>query len=113
MWPGKGRYERALHRQQAKAKKDALQLIEYDEGTQGYSESAYPWLSHRNLYPGTRETRTRSFTQEDEHVESFESYRTYLFAIAYRMLGSAMDAQDMVQETYLRFQTTPETITLT
>ncbi|HEX5137063.1 MAG TPA: RNA polymerase sigma-70 factor [Planctomycetota bacterium] len=34
----------------------------------------------------------------------FDDQRAYLFAIAYRMLGSAADADDMVQEAWLRWQ---------
>ena len=34
----------------------------------------------------------------------FEEHRPLLFGIAYRMLGTVMDAQDMVQDTFLRWQ---------
>jgi len=37
-------------------------------------------------------------------VEFFEEHRRRLFGIAYRMLGSVADAEDMVQETFLRWQ---------
>src|SRR5258708_9203509 len=40
-------------------------------------------------------------TQGGEH---FEEKRQFLFGIAYRMLGSVADAEDMVQETFLRWQ---------
>jgi RNA polymerase sigma-70 factor, ECF subfamily len=36
--------------------------------------------------------------------EEFERYRVLLFSIAYRMAGSASDAEDLVQETWLRYQ---------
>lgn len=35
-------------------------------------------------------------------TETWETYRRYLFAIAYRMLGSASEAEDIVQDAYLR-----------
>jgi RNA polymerase sigma-70 factor (ECF subfamily) len=36
-------------------------------------------------------------------VETFQTHRSALFAVAYRMLGSASDAEDVVQDAWLRF----------
>ena len=37
-------------------------------------------------------------------VEEFEAQRPRLFGLAYRLLGSAMDTEDVVQDAYLRWQ---------
>src|SRR5438132_13885711 len=42
--------------------------------------------------------------RKGDQGEEFEHYRVLLFSIAYRMTGSASDAEDLVQETYLRYQ---------
>lgn len=41
-------------------------------------------------------------------MSSAEIHRPLLFGIAYRMLGRVTEAEDMVQETYLRFHQQPE-----
>ncbi|RCG31233.1 RNA polymerase sigma-70 factor [Sphaerisporangium album] len=40
-------------------------------------------------------------------VEEFEELRPLLFSIAYRILGSVSEAEDAVQETWLRFEASP------
>ncbi len=41
-------------------------------------------------------------------LSDFERERPLLFALAYRMLGSVMDAEDIVQEAFLRWQQAPQ-----
>jgi RNA polymerase sigma-70 factor (ECF subfamily) len=40
-------------------------------------------------------------------AQEFEELRPLLFAIAYRILGSVSEAEDAVQDTWLRYQTSP------
>jgi RNA polymerase sigma-70 factor, ECF subfamily len=48
----------------------------------------------------------RNRTEEVDPFKTFNGYRPLLFSIAYRMLGSVADAEDMVQEAFLRWQRT-------
>jgi RNA polymerase sigma-70 factor (ECF subfamily) len=41
---------------------------------------------------------------DDARLKTFNEHRDLLFSIAYRMLGSVADAEDLVQETFLRWQ---------
>jgi RNA polymerase sigma-70 factor (TIGR02957 family) len=42
-----------------------------------------------------------------DRASSFEQLRPLLFSIAYRILGSVSEAEDAVQETWLRFEASP------
>src|SRR5258708_35507704 len=51
--------------------------------------------------------QSRMNTSREIYTEAFETYRPLLFSIAYRMLGSASESDDMLQEAYLRYRTAP------
>ncbi len=42
-------------------------------------------------------------TAADPATEAFLAHRNLLFTVAYEMLGSAADAEDVLQETWLRW----------
>jgi RNA polymerase sigma-70 factor, ECF subfamily len=42
--------------------------------------------------------------QDADRLAAFDRHRGLLFSVAYRMLGSVADAEDMLQETFIRWQ---------
>jgi RNA polymerase sigma-70 factor (ECF subfamily) len=42
--------------------------------------------------------------EEAVRLATFDQHRSLLFSVAYRMLGSVADAEDMLQETFIRWQ---------
>src|SRR4029453_12642716 len=53
--------------------------------------------------PMTKERNAISDHATDPATEAFVAYRNLLFTVAYEMLGSAADAEDVLQETWLRW----------
>src|SRR2546425_76654 len=48
----------------------------------------------------------------DDGLSAFAPVRPRLFGIAYRMLGSAAEAEDVVQDVWMRWQTTNRSVVL-
>src|SRR5262245_20711561 len=53
--------------------------------------------------PGDRGGSTSRDGRPDPATEAFLAHRNLLFTVAYEMLGSAADAEDVLQETWLRW----------
>jgi RNA polymerase sigma-70 factor, ECF subfamily len=57
-----------------------------------------------------QDQKTQKTTSADDAIRlaTFDQYRGLLFSIAYRMLGTIADAEDMLQETFIRWHQSAE-----
>ena len=72
-------------------------------------DAARQAVTSRGFHPSRDMTGTaRDVTMDDNDwlAERFEAHRTHLRAVAYRMLGSLSEADDAVQESWLRLSRT-------
>jgi uncharacterized protein YbjT (DUF2867 family) len=60
-------------------------------------------LEATNDDDGTQRPRTQRFRTQRFRTQRFEEHRPLLLGLAYRLLGSMWDAEDVVQDAYLRW----------
>src|SRR5262245_10195938 len=58
----------------------------------------------KNKHIGTSDEAQPPDPEVPIRLATFDQYRSLLFSVAYRMLGSVADAEDMLQETFIRWQ---------
>src|SRR2546423_7750755 len=68
----------------------------------GTQSSDLSQTSRRVRQGGDRPAKGRTAVNDDLLARSFETHRDHLRAVAYRMLGSLSEAEDAVQESWLR-----------
>src|SRR3984885_5564981 len=61
----------------------------------------------RNVNTGSGEAKAPDAT-DSVRLATFDQHRSFLFSVAYRMLGTVADAEDMLQETFIRWQQAAE-----
>jgi RNA polymerase sigma-70 factor (ECF subfamily) len=64
-------------------------------------------MGHRKEFPSSSDGQPTD-PGVSISLATFDQYRSLLFSIAYRMLGSVADAEDMLQETFIRWQQSRE-----
>jgi RNA polymerase sigma-70 factor (ECF subfamily) len=61
----------------------------------------------KKIDTGSAEAKTPNATGS-VRLATFDQHRSLLFSVAYRMLGTVADAEDMLQETFIRWQQADE-----
>jgi RNA polymerase sigma-70 factor, ECF subfamily len=58
--------------------------------------------------PNGDDLAQQRYSAAPSRLETFDQYRGLLFSIAYRMVGTVSDAEDMMQDTFIRWQQAPD-----